>query len=102
MPNRPAAGKISRLSLASNVTGRLCGSMPMITCSAMRDKSPGRAWILSLRFDEAGSPGRSRRASGPDGRQHVRARRATCQPVWGHGAYSGHDSPWECGWAVRH
>jgi len=29
----------------------------MITCSAMRDKSPGRAWILSLRFDEAGSPG---------------------------------------------
>ena len=29
----------------------------MITCSAMADKSPGRAWILSLRFDEAGSPG---------------------------------------------
>ena len=26
----------------------------------------------------------------------------TYQPVWGHGAYSGHDSPWECGWAVRH
>jgi len=57
----PARGrKISRLSLASNVTDSLCGSMPMITCSAMRHKSPGRAWILSLRFDGAGSAGARR------------------------------------------
>jgi hypothetical protein len=35
VPGRPAARKISRLSLASDLTGSLCGSMPVITCSAM-------------------------------------------------------------------
>jgi hypothetical protein len=60
VPNRLAAGKVSRLSMASNVTGSLCGSMPMIACSAMRDKSPGvpgSSACASMRLAPRAGPG---------------------------------------------